>query len=462
MAPFRIAQPRLMVNLFIESAVIFAVLYALAAMTNKLDPQLGESIFPGQIALTTVLFAGGIQSRRKLGMTHRPGLVREIILVALISLFLGVVGFGVLWILFNSPRNLTGLIMLEAAIAVPISIAAWRWMSIRWQFLDICRERIAIVGTGETAREVCRAITQNHGSECVVIGFVDETDEHVGRVLAMGVRILTDFGSMTEMLPKRADRVLVALNEKRGKLPAKQLIDLKLRGIEIEEAISFFERVGGKIAVETLLPSWLIFSEGFRTSPLRSFTKRTIDILLSSTQLIISMPLVILTAIAIRLDSPGKVLFRQKRTGLSGKEFDLLKFRSMVEDAESKSGPTWAREDDPRITRVGKIIRTLRIDELPQLINILKGEMSFVGPRPERPVFVKQLEERIPYYGLRHAIRPGLTGWAQVQYSYSSSVEEAEEKLRYDLFYVKNSSILLDMWIVLKTIKVVLQGSGSR
>jgi lipopolysaccharide/colanic/teichoic acid biosynthesis glycosyltransferase len=174
------------------------------------------------------------------------------------------------------------------------------------------------------------------------------------------------------------------------------------------------------------------------------------------------MPLMLLTALAIRIDSPGKVLFRQRRTGLNGGEFDLLKFRSMVEDAESKSGPTWAREDDPRITRVGRVIRTLRIDELPQLINILKGEMSFVGPRPERPVFVKQLEERIPYYGLRHAIRPGLTGWAQVQYAYSSSVEETEEKLRYDLFYVKNSSILLDMWIVLKTIKVVLQGSGSR
>jgi sugar transferase (PEP-CTERM system associated) len=451
-----------MVNLFIESGVIFAVLYALAALTYKLDPQLGESVFPGQIALTTVLFAGGIQSRRKLGMTHRPGLTREIILVSLISLFVGLAGFGVLWIMFNSPRNLTGLIMLEAAIAVPISIAAWRWMSTRWQFLDICRERIVIVGTGETAREVCRAITQNHGTECVVVGFVDETDDHVGRVLAMGVRILTDFDSMTEALPKRADRILVALNEKRGKLPAKQLIDLKLRGLEIEEAISFFERVGGKIAVETLLPSWLIFSEGFKSSPLRSFSKRTIDVCLSSMQLVISMPLVMLTALAIRIDSPGKVLFRQRRTGLNGKEFDLLKFRSMVEDAESKSGPTWAREDDPRITRVGRVIRTLRIDELPQLINILKGEMSFVGPRPERPVFVKQLEERIPYYGLRHAIRPGLTGWAQVQYAYSSSVEETEEKLRYDLFYVKNNSILLDMWIVLKTIKVVLQGSGSR
>jgi sugar transferase (PEP-CTERM system associated) len=451
-----------MVNLFIESGVIFLVLSALAAMTYRLDPQLGESVFPGQIALATVLFAGSIQSRRKLGMTHRPGLAREIILVALISAFMGLTGFSVLWVMFNSPRNLIGLIMLEAAIAVPVSITAWRWLSTRWQFLDICRERIVIIGTGETAREVCRAITQNHGSECVVVGFVDETDSHIGRVLAMGVRVITDFNSMSEAIPRRADRILVALNEKRGKLPSKQLLDLKLKGLEIEEAISFFERVGGKIAVETLLPSWLIFSEGFKTSPLRSFSKRTIDIFLSLPLLIVSLPVMLLTALVIRLDSTGGVLFRQRRTGLNGAEFDLLKFRSMVEDAESKSGPTWAREDDPRVTRVGRIIRTLRIDELPQLLNILKGEMSFVGPRPERPHFVKHLEDRVPYYGLRHAIRPGLTGWAQVQYAYSSSVEETEEKLRYDLFYVKNSSILLDMWIVLKTIRVVLQGSGSR
>jgi sugar transferase (PEP-CTERM system associated) len=352
--------------------------------------------------------------------------------------------------------------MLEAAIAVPISIAAWRWMSTRWNVLDICRERIVIVGTGETARDACRAISEKHSSECVVVGFVDEDDSQLGRVLAMGIRIVTDFGSMVDALPKRADRILVALNEKRGKLPVQQLVELKMRGFEVEEAVSFFERVGGKIAIETLLPSWLIFSEGFKSSPLRSFSKRAVDITLSTILLLINLPTAIAAALAIRIDSKGGVLFRQKRTGLNGKEFELLKFRSMVHDAESRSGPTWASMDDPRITRVGRIIRYLRIDELPQLINILKGEMSFVGPRPERPHFVKQLEKQIPYYALRHSIRPGLTGWAQVQYAYSSSVEESEEKLRYDLFYLKNGSILLDFWIVLKTIKVVLQGSGSR
>jgi len=462
MAPFRISQPRLLVNLFIEGGVIFGVLYLLALMTYTLDPQLSEHVFPGQIAMTTVLFAGGIQSRRKLTMTHRPSLTREIILIALISVFMGLFGFMALWIMFSSPRNLTGLIMLEAAIAVPISIAAWRLMSTRWNVLDICRERIVIIGTGEIAREACRSITENHSSECVVVGFVDENDSQLGRILAMGVRIITDFSSMTEALPKRADRILVALSEKRGKLPTKQLVDLKMRGFEVEEAVSFFERVGGKIAIETLLPSWLIFSEGFKTSPLRSFSKRTTDIALSLTLLLLNLPMALAAVLAIMLDSKGKVLYRQQRTGLNGEEFGLLKFRSMVDDAEGSSGPTWATMDDPRVTRVGRILRYLRIDELPQLINILKGEMSFVGPRPERPHFVKQLEQQIPYYGLRHAIRPGLTGWAQVQYAYSSSVEESEEKLRYDLFYLKNGSILLDLWIVLKTIKVVLQGSGSR
>jgi len=239
-------------------------------------------------------------------------------------------------------------------------------------------------------------------------------------------------------------------------------MELRLRGLDIEEATTFIERISGRIAVEAMLPSWLIFSEGFKTSPLRLFLKRTNDLANATGLLILAFPVMLLTAVLIKLDSPGPVFYRQKRLGRNGYEFDVLKFRSMRADAERHSGPTWATENDPRITRVGRVIRLLRIDELPQLINVLRGEMSFVGPRPEREYFVRQLEKQIPYYGLRLVARPGITGWAQVQYRYASTEEDSLEKLKYDLYYIKNSSLLFDLWIVLKTVKVVLAGSGAR
>jgi sugar transferase (PEP-CTERM system associated) len=256
--------------------------------------------------------------------------------------------------------------------------------------------------------------------------------------------------------------VIVALDEKRGRLPVRQLVELRLMGVEIEEATSFFERVSGKIPVETMLPSWLIFSEGFRSTALRSIVKRTADIVLSTLLLALALPLMLVTALAIRLTSRGPILYRQTRLGLNGREFDLLKFRSMVLDAEARSGPTWTQAGDRRITPVGRVLRPLRVDELPQLFNVLRGEMSFVGPRPERAHFVHQLEEHIPYYGLRMTVRPGITGWAQVNYHYGASSEDALEKLKYDLYYIKNNNLMLDLWIVLKTVQVVLVGKGAR
>jgi exopolysaccharide biosynthesis polyprenyl glycosylphosphotransferase len=211
-----------------------------------------------------------------------------------------------------------------------------------------------------------------------------------------------------------------------------------------------------------MLPSWLIFSDGFRASPLRRAGKRIADIGVSLVLLILAAPIMIVTALLIMAESGGPVLYRQRRMGRGGIDFDMLKFRSMVQDAEKKSGPTWAGHDDPRVTRVGKILRKLRLDELPQLINVLRGQMSFVGPRPERRHFVEQLEKEIQYYSLRTTVRPGITGWAQVQYRYGATVEDAREKLKYDLFYIKNSNALYDLWIMLKTVKVVLTASGAR
>ncbi len=239
-------------------------------------------------------------------------------------------------------------------------------------------------------------------------------------------------------------------------------MELRLRGLEIEEATSFVERVSGRISVESMLPSWLIFSEGFRTSPLRSFLKRASDIFNSIALLILTSPLMLLVPILIKLTSRGPVLYRQKRLGMNGVEFDVLKFRSMHLDAEGAGGPQWASENDPRVTAVGRIIRSLRIDELPQLFNVLRGEMSFVGPRPERAHFILELERRLPYYTLRMTVRPGLSGWAQVEYGYGATEDDALEKLKYDLYYIKNANLLFDLWIALKTIKVVLSGRGAR
>jgi sugar transferase (PEP-CTERM system associated) len=391
------------------------------------------------------------------------GLRREIVVFAAVSLILGGLACAAIWVALGSEqRRFPALLALEGALAVPLAVALWRWVSLRLNILGAMRERVLLVGTGETARQACRWIVANHSTEYAVLGFADEFPGREGSILAMGVRIQTEFASLADFCANRVDRVIVALDEKRGKLPVRQLMQLRLHGIEIEDSTSFFERISGKIAVETMLPSWLIFSEGFKTTRLRLASKRATDIVNSVVLLVLAAPVMLLTAIAVRLDTPGPAIYRQRRVGRDGREFDLLKFRSMYHDAESKSGPAWTEKHDARITRVGRVIRKLRIDELPQLGNVLRGEMSFVGPRPERRHFVSQLEQKIPYYRLRTMARPGVTGWAQVQYGYGASEEDALEKLKFDLYYIKNSNALLDLWIMLKTVRVVLFGTGAR
>ena len=259
----------------------------------------------------------------------------------------------------------------------------------------------------------------------------------------------------------KVDKVVVALQERRGTLPLRDLLDCKFNGVVVEDSPTFYEEMTGKIPVAGLYPSSLIFSSGFKKSKVLLLTKRFLDIAASLALLIVSFPISIVTAVAIKLDSKGPVLFSQERAGEREKVFKIYKFRSMHTDAE-KHGPRWASDNDDRVTRVGRIIRKLRIDEIPQLYNILKGDMSFVGPRPERPYFVEQLKKQIPFYSERFWVKPGLTGWAQINYSYGASVEDALEKLQYDLYYIKHLSITLDIAIILQTIKVVLVGRGAR
>jgi sugar transferase (PEP-CTERM system associated) len=256
--------------------------------------------------------------------------------------------------------------------------------------------------------------------------------------------------------------VIVAVREQRGGvLPMRELIECRVSGVPITDLAGIYERVRGEVPIESLKASWLIYGQGFSQGGVRTFIKRSFDLLVSAVMLVVTLPLMLATAVAIRLESPGPVIFRQDRVGRGGRAFTCLKFRSMRADAEADGQPRWAAVDDDRVTRIGRFIRKTRIDELPQLINVLRGDMSFVGPRPERPVFVNELKKAIPYYDLRHSVKPGITGWAQVRYSYGASVEDARKKLQFDLYYVKNHSLFLDLLILVETVRVVLFREGA-
>jgi sugar transferase (PEP-CTERM system associated) len=256
--------------------------------------------------------------------------------------------------------------------------------------------------------------------------------------------------------------LLVTLTDMRGTFPVNEILECRFRGVRVEDWPTFYEKLTGKIFVNSLRPSWLIFADGTVQTRLTETIKRAFDVTLSFIGLILAAPFLGLAAICIKLDSPGPVLFRQERVGKDGQVFVLYKFRSMRADAEGISGPVWASEDDPRVTRVGRVLRKIRFDEVPQMFNVLIGNMSFIGPRPERPIFVNQLKEQIPFYVLRFSVKPGITGWAQVKYQYGSTVEDAIEKLQYDLYYVKNMSVFLDLLILLNSFRVVLLSRGAR
>jgi len=250
--------------------------------------------------------------------------------------------------------------------------------------------------------------------------------------------------------------------DRRGTIPVQELLLLRLRGVKIEEAASWLEKMSGKIEVEQLYPSWLIFADGFRFRAGWMLLRRSFSLLASAVLLILVLPLIPFIMLAIKLDSPGPILYRQKRVGRAGVTFHCYKFRTMRQDAEADTGATWANDDDPRITSAGRFLRITRLDEIPQLWCVLKGDMAFVGPRPERPEFVEWLTREIPYYGVRHVVRPGITGWAQVRYKYGNTLEDAREKLQFDLFYIKNASVGLDLLVMFETIKIVLLGRGAQ
>jgi sugar transferase (PEP-CTERM system associated) len=322
-------------------------------------------------------------------------------------------------------------------------------------------ERVLFVGTGETARKVARQILDQRDFAYRVVGFIDDDATRIGeRIVNPGI-IGTPADIDSLVARHHIHRIVVGLSDRRGKLPVEELLRAKMAGIRVEDATTTYERVTGKILIDDLRPSWLIFSDGFRVSRVTRLVKRTIDLTLSVVMAVLGIPLMVLTAVAIWLEDGRPVLYRQERVGENGRTFVLSKFRSMRKDAEKGGTPIWAKEGDDRITGVGRFIRKTRLDELPQLWNVVRGDMSFVGPRPERPFFVGELSRQIPFYQQRHAVKPGLTGWAQVKYRYGSSLEDAMEKLRYDLYYIKHLSVFFDLTIVFDTVKVVLFRKGA-
>ena len=363
------------------------------------------------------------------------------------------------------PLELGRGIFLIGFILLAVMLFLWRRLFLTLNVLPQFAERILIFGDGPLAEPLVRELGSRPELGLVVVGHVSMvTDQGVSPDRAERpietLRLEDDISLAAKSL--RADRIVITMGDRRGTLPVERLLSLKSRGVLIQDGTDVYEAITGKVPVESLRLGWLLFSPGFHISRFLQIYKRGASLVVASTGLLLSLPLLPFVALAIKLTSPGPLLYQQKRVGRAGSVFECYKFRTMRADAEADSGPTWAKDDDPRITPVGRFFRRTRIDEIPQLWNVLRGDMTLIGPRPERPEFVEGLAKVIPHYDLRHTIRPGITGWAQIRYRYGSSIEDATEKLRYDLFYVKNMSPGLDVLILLETFKIILLGRGAK
>ena len=385
--------------------------------------------------------------------------VRVLLVLGVVALCLAIVGYIRPSLLlgalhpehtpYRSGSSAVGLLILTFALI------GWR-LGFTWLVqLPILVERVYVLGTGERAQRVVQGLRQNPELGVEIASWTGKMEGAVTRESVAA--------HLMEVVHKqKIHRVIVATPDRRGTIPMRELLKLRMQGVKIEEATSWLEKIYGKIEVENLYPSWLVFGEGFRRNTIVKAVRRAISLVISLVGLIVSLPLLPFIILAVRLDSEGPIFYTQTRVGKNGRLFKVVKFRTMRQDAEAENGPQWAHDNDPRVTRVGRFLRISRLDEIPQLWCVLKGEMAFVGPRPERPEIIDLYCQDIPFYGVRHMVRPGITGWAQIKYKYGSTVEDAREKLQYDLFYIKNASIGLDLLIMFQTVKIVLLGRGAQ
>ncbi|KFI05161.1 TIGR03013 family XrtA/PEP-CTERM system glycosyltransferase [Massilia sp. BSC265] len=452
------------VLLFIEAMILLGAAYAGASlrfldMDAPISTPHVEHFLTSAIAFATAI----IFSMSAMGMYQLDadeGL-RHPFFMKLMPSFL--MGFLILTIVFYVAPDLSfgrGILLLVFALSA-IGIFLARMLFFKTSELQLLQSRIMFLGSGPLAKE-CSELAQRKSNyhRYHIAGYIPIPHEEVC-VPKDGLLKVRDGDSLHALAKKyNVQEIVVSVQNRRGGFPMKELLDCKLRGLKVTDAATFFERETCQIRVDSLQPSWLIFGGGFDQSFIRTFMKRGFDLVCSTIILIMAFPLMVLAALAVKLEDRGPVFYSQERVGKDGKTFFVHKFRSMRVDAEKGGKPQWAAQNDPRVTRVGNFMRKTRIDELPQILNVFKGEMSFVGPRPERPYFVEQLIEVVPYYNVRHSIKPGVTGWAQVRYGYGSSAEDALQKLQYDLYYVKNNSLFLDVLVLIDTLKVVLFRSG--
>lgn len=445
----------------LEALVLVGALY-LGASVRFLEgtPKSFGPLFPRALAFAAVML--GLMTA--LGMYDwewRSGL-RSLLLRVGLAFSLGFILMSLLFYLFPESLYLgRGVFLLAQGIGMAavlfVRLGFWRWAS-----MDALKTRVLVLGTGSRAAKIDELLTKQGSSSGVqVVGYLPLASIHH---FIPHSQILDSTEPLSVLADRlQVDEIVLAVRDRRGgALPVAELLDCKLSGIRVLELSTFFERENGHLQLDSLNASWMILGDGFHQGMLRDTIKRMFDVVMSLVLLSLALPVMVLTALAIKLESPGPVFYRQERVGQHGRPFTIFKFRSMRADAERDGKPRWAQANDDRTTRVGRFIRKTRIDELPQTFNVFMGDMSFVGPRPERPYFVADLNQQIPYYGVRHTIKPGITGWAQVRHQYGASVEDAIEKLQYDLYYVKNHSLFLDLMILLQTVQVVLWGKGAR
>ena len=358
---------------------------------------------------------------------------------------------------YPRPLSLGATIMMVALVGSALVRAGFY----RWNKLEVLRPRVLVLGTGSRVMKLAELAKRNPNHQ--VIGYISAQPSRHYIPLQQVLPMAPEDSLMSIVERHAIDQIVVGVRDRRGGgFPVQQLLECRMKGVKVIELPSFFEREYRQVLLESLNPSWMVLGDGFRQGYFGNAAKRLFDVTVSAVLLLVTLPIILVAALCIYLESGLPVLYRQERVGQGGRTFTLYKLRSMKPDAESEGAPHWAKPNDDRITRVGRFIRKYRIDELPQIFNVLNGEMSFVGPRPERPFFVDQLTKQIPFYALRHSTKPGITGWAQVRYQYGASIDDAIEKLQYDLYYVKNHGLFLDLMILISTVEVVLWGRGAR
>ncbi len=457
----RLSEP-LVVLLLTDAVVAYGALFAAAWV--RFDFSLVEatevlgSIYP-RAASFAVCIVLGLTSMGLYRTRQRPTPMENLARV-LVGVGLGGLGHVLFFYLF--PEFNTGRLTLGIAMVISfLAISLVRSMLLRWLDYNPTKRRVLLIGSGRVAAKIGLLRRRSDRRRFEVVGFVPGSDAEHKFAERNGMAPLLALGEGLDGV--RYDEVVVALDDRRGSFPTAQLLRYRSHGIPVRDIVDFLEQETGRLDLDVLHPGWLIFATSGHSGWGFRILKRTVDVGFGTVMLVLTLPLLVLAALAIRMEEgwQAPLFYRQRRVGRGGQEFDLLKFRSMRLDAE-KDGPLWAsRQGDVRVTRVGALIRRFRIDELPQLVNIIRGEMSIVGPRPERPEFVDKLSAHLPLYAYRHCVRPGLAGWAQINFPYGASIEDANEKLKYDLFYIKNTSVLLDLVILMQTLEIVVWGRGT-